>query len=89
MCIYYTLFGDIIFIVGFFTFLLDVVRDVKTTHLLVKIHTNSNKPMDVCLQRETHLCSDDWILFLFMLIVFLIFPSPRGWHYFIHLFYMA
>ena len=78
MGIDYTLFGDIIFIEGVGTFLFDVVRDVKTTHLLVKIHTNSRKPMDVCLQREAHLCSDHWILCLFMLIVLLIFPSPRG-----------
>ena len=51
----YTLFGDVIFIVGVGTFLLDVVGDVKTTQLLVKIYINSNKPMDACLKRETPL----------------------------------
>ena len=48
----YTLFGDIICIVVVCTFLLDLVGDVKTTQLLVRIHTDSNKPMYACLQRE-------------------------------------
>jgi len=44
-----TLFGDIICIVGVDTFPLDVVGDVESTQLLVKIHTNCNKPIDACL----------------------------------------
>ena len=44
-----TLFGDIIHIVWVGTFPLDVVGDVKITQLLVKIHIESNKTMDVCL----------------------------------------
>ena len=45
--------------------------------------------MDAFLQRETPLSLNHWILCLFMLIIVLNFPSPRGWDYLLHLFYMA
>ena len=48
-----TLFGDLICILGVGTFPLDLVGVVNNTQLLVNIHTNSNKPMEAGLHRDT------------------------------------